>query len=172
MNQLSKKNIEEAENLDGPTKDLKAYKDKLKEHYESLLKLSNEQILSELGNLKNDNLDMKSNDDEDVEIQIKPNDNNNLNEIIVVDLLFILRHKYRNIFNDTLHNYTEIVNMQIMEELKKIENISLNGNSQIQKISNEKNDYKGIIAPKLNGNKNIKCSIYFKIFDELKIIFQ
>ena len=166
-----KKKIEEAENLDGPTNDLKAYKDKLKEHYESLLKLSNEQILSELGNLKNGNLNLKSNDDEDVEIQIKPNNNNNLNEVIVVNLFFILRQKYRNIFNDTIHNDTEIVNMQIMEELKKIENISLNGNSQTPKVSNEKKDNKDIITPKLNGNKNIKCSIYFKIFEELKNYF-
>ena len=163
-----KKKIKEAENLDGPESDLKAYKDKLKEHYESLLKLLNNKLFSELEALEKDNLTLEIND-KDTEILIKPNGNYNSNEEIVVNLFFILKQKYGILFNDTIHNHIEMVNMQIIEELKKKDNISVNGKIIIPKVSNGKKTNKD--TSKLNDNKNVKCTVHFKIFDDLKHYF-
>ena len=60
------------------------------------------------------------------------------------------------IFNFTIHNHTEIVNIPLIEELKKINGNQINGNKiNIQLI--EKSDK--------------KCPHCFKIFNELKNYF-
>ena len=111
--QIRKKIIESKE-LEGPEKDLQDYKDKLKEKYEELLKLSNDEILSQLEKFKENDLKWDSFDEDDVDIRIKPKNNDDLKDVTVLNLFFIIKQKYGMIFNDTIHNHTEIVNVQLI----------------------------------------------------------
>lgn len=79
--------MREANNLDRRQETLIQYKNNLKTNYESLLKLSSQQLLSELENAKNNNINLEDSED-DVEILINPN-NDNLNEVIVLNLFFV-----------------------------------------------------------------------------------
>ena len=94
--------------------------------------------------------------DDVVEIRIKPKNNHDCKEETVLNLFLIIKQKYGMIFNDTIHNHTEIVNIPLIEELKKINGNQINGNKiNIQLL--EKNDK--------------KCPHFFKIFNELKNYF-
>ena len=62
----------------------------MKTKYEQLLKLSNEEILSQLKKLKENQLELDSLDD-DVDIRIKPKNNDDWEEVIVLNLFFIIK---------------------------------------------------------------------------------
>ena len=163
-----RKKIVESNELEGPEKELLDYKNKLKTKYEQLLKLSNEEILSQLKKLKENQLELDSLDD-DVDIRIKPKNNDDWEEVIVLNLFFIIKQKYGKIFNDTIHNHTEIVNIQLIDEIKKINGVSLNENEQVKVNGNHKNGCE--INIKFIDTKNKKCPNHFKIFNELKNYF-
>ena len=163
-----RKKIVESNELEGPEKELLDYKNKLKTKYEQLLKLSNEEILSQLKKLKENQLELDSLDD-DVDIRIKPKNNDDWKEVIVLNLFFIIKQKYGKIFNDTIHNHTEIVNIQLIDEIKKINGVSLNGNEQVKVNGNHINGCE--INIKFIDTKNKKFPNRFKIFNELKTYF-
>ena len=163
-----RKKILESNELEGPMKELTDYKNKLKTKYEELLKLSNGEILSQLEKLRKNELKLESLDDE-VNIRIKPKNNDDWKEVTVLNLFFIIKQKYRIVFNDNIHNRTEIVNIQLIDKLKKINEVSSKGNEQVKingnKINGSKIDIKNI------NIKNKKCPNHFKIFNELKDYF-
>ena len=163
-----RKKIVESNDLEGPEKELQDYKNKLKIKYKELLKLSNDEILSQLNKLKDNNLKWDSLDD-DINIRIKHKNNNDWKEVTVLNLFFIIKQKYGMLFNDTIHNHTEIVNIQLIDELKKIEENPTNGNEQVKIDGNQINENK--IDIKLIVNKNKKCLPCFKIFNDLKNYF-
>ena len=57
--------------------------------------------------------------DMDVEIQINSKNENDLNDVVLLNLFLVLKKKYGIVFNDSIHNKTDIVNLQIMDEIKK-----------------------------------------------------
>ena len=107
--------------------------------------------------------------DDDVDIRIKPKNNDDWEEVIVLNLFFIIKQKYGKIFNDTIHNHTEIVNIQLIDEIKKINGVSLNENEQVKVNGNHINGCE--INIKFIDTKNKKCPNHFKIFNELKNYF-
>lgn len=168
--QIRKKIIESNE-LEGPEKELRDYQNKLKIKYEELLKLSNDKISSQLekfeeNDFKWDLLD----DDDDVDIRIKPNNNDYSKEVTVLNLFFIIKQKYGMIFNDTIHNHTEIVNIQLIDEIKKINENPSNGNDHV-KINGNQINGNNKIDIKINNKENKKCTHCYKIFNELKDYF-
>ena len=163
-----RKKIAESNELEGPEIELLDYKNKLETKYEQLLKLTNEEILSQLKKLKEKQFELGSLDD-DVDIRIKPKNNDDWEEVIVLNLFFIIKQKYGKIFNDTIHNHTEIVNMQLIDEIKKINGVSLSGNEQVKVNGNHINGSE--INVKVVDKKNKKCQNHYEIFNELKNYF-
>lgn len=115
---LIQKKIEESKKLEGPKEVLDDYKNNLKKMYETLLKLSSEQLLSQLEKIQKGELELDEND-MNAEIQINSKDENDLNDVVLLNLFFVLKKKYGIVFNDSIHNKTDIVNLQIMDEIKK-----------------------------------------------------
>ena len=161
-----RKKIIESNDLEGPEKELLDYKNKLKSKYEELLKLSNEDILSQLEKIKENDLKLESSDD-NVDIRIKPKNNEDWKEVTLINLFFIIKQKYGLIFNENIHNRTEIVNAQLIDELKNFDEIPLNGEEQININGNQINGNSIVI--KYIDNK--KCPNHFKILKELKNFF-
>ena len=165
--QIRKKIIESNE-LEGPQKGLQDYKNKLKIKYEELLELSNDEIFSQLEKLKENDLKLDSLDD-DIDIRIKPKNNDDCKKETVLNLFLIIKQKYDMIFNDTIHNHIEIVNIQLIEELKKINENPSNENETIKINGNQINGNK--INIQLIEKNDKKCPHCFKIFNELKNYF-
>ena len=166
-----KKKIKETKDLIGPQEAIKNYKDNLIKHYESLLKMANSQISSKLKNLKKENTEIF--DEDDIQIQINPKNNNDLNEVICLNLFFILKKKYGKILNDSVHNRTENVNKQIMEEIEKLnDNESFSKESNNKELNNKELKDKQNDENRINLNsiadKSKKCLIHFKILGELQ----
>ena len=88
-----RKKIIESNDLEGPEKELLDYKNKLKSKYEELLKLSNEVILFQLEKIKENDLKLESSDD-NVDIRIKPKNNEDWEEVTLINLFFIIKKKY------------------------------------------------------------------------------
>ena len=88
-----RKKIIESNDLEGPEKELLDYKNKIKSKYEELLKLSNEEILSQLEKIKENDLKLESSDD-NVDIRIKPKNNEDWEEVTLINLFFIIKKKY------------------------------------------------------------------------------
>jgi len=71
------------------------------------------------------------------------------------------------IFNENIHNHAEIVNAQLIDELKKFDEIPLKGEEQININGNQINGES--VDIKFIDNK--KCPNHFKILKELKNYF-
>ena len=86
--------------------------------YESLLKLSSEQLESQLEKIKKGESELDEND-MDVDIQINSKSEKDLNDAVLLNIFLLLKKKFGIVFNDSIHNKTDIVNLQIMDEIKK-----------------------------------------------------
>ena len=69
--------------------------------------------------IKENDLKLESSDD-NVDIRIKPKNNDDWKEVTLLNLFFIIKQKYGLIFNENIHNRTETVNAQLIDELKKL----------------------------------------------------
>ena len=165
---LVQKKIEESKKLEGPKEVLEDYKNNLKKIYETLLKLSSEQILSQLEKIQKGELEFDEND-MDVEIQINSKNENDLNDVVLLNLFLVLKKKYGIVFNDSIHNKTDIVNLQIMDEIKKNKyNNTFSDETQSDKKKLE-NAKKVFDSNSININK--ECSVHFGMLKELKNYF-
>ena len=166
---LMQKKIEESTKLEGPKNVLEDYKKNLMKIYESLLKLSSEQLESQLEKIKKGEFELDEND-MDVDIQINSKSEKDLNDAVLLNIFLLLKKKFGILFNDSIHNKTDIVNLQIMDEIKKNKYKNNNYNKTNSNKKNKENKNETIISNSI-GNINKECNVHFGVFKELKNYF-
>ena len=87
---LMQKKIEESTKLEGPKNVLEDYKKNLMKIYESLLKLSSEQLESQLEKIKKGEFELDEND-MDVDIQINSKSEKDLNDVVLLNIFLLLK---------------------------------------------------------------------------------
>ena len=137
--------------------------------YESLLKLSSEQLESQLEKIKKGEFELDEND-MDVDIQINSKNEKDLNDAVLLNIFLLLKKKFGIVFNDSIHNKTDIVNLQIMDEIKKNKYKNYNYNKTNSNKKNKENKNETIISNSI-GNINKECNVHFGVFKELKNYF-
>ena len=75
--------------------------------YESLLKLSSEQLESQLEKIKKGESELDEND-MDVDIQINSKSEKDLNDTVLLNIFLLLKKIFGIVFNDSIHNKTDI----------------------------------------------------------------